>query len=142
MNLNKVFLLGNLTFDPETRTTSTGQNVCTFRIATNRVWTDRQTGEKKQRVEYHQIVAWGKLADIASQYLTKGRLVFVEGRLNTRTWEDNSGNKRSKTEIIAENLQLGPRPNNIQEREEKETNEEEDIPIIEEDNIDAEDIPI
>ena len=81
MNLNKVFLLGNLTADPEIRTTPSGKSVCRFRMATNRFWVDRQSGEKRQSVEYHSVVAWDKLANIVSQYLSKGRLVFVEGRL-------------------------------------------------------------
>jgi single-strand DNA-binding protein len=144
MNLNKVFLLGNLTADPELRTTPNGQSVCTFRMATNRIWVDRNTGEKRQKVEYHRVVAWGKLANIASQYLAKGRLVFVEGRLATRTWEDASSNKRSRTEIIAENLQLGPRTIR-QTGEQKEITEapEEEIPIIEEsEDIDTGEIPL
>lgn len=149
MNLNKTFLLGNLVSDPETRTMPSGQSVCNFRIATNRVWTDKKTGEKKQQTEFHRIVAWGALANIASQYLSKGRLVFVEGRLATRTWEDASGTKRSRTEIIAENLQLGPK--NIrsvqQTTEEQGLNQknqsEDEIPIIEEsENIDVDEIPL
>jgi single-strand DNA-binding protein len=143
MNLNKVFLLGNLTFDPEIRTTPNGKTVCSFRVATNRIWVDRQTGQKKQTTEYHRVVAWGKLADIASQYLKKGRLVFVEGRLATRSWEDSSGTKKSRTEIIAERLQLGPKPIAQTELTEQPKEEaEEEIPIIEEDeNIDVEEIP-
>lgn len=109
MNLNKVFIVGNLTRDPETRTIPSGQNVTTFSIATNRVWTD-SSREKKQVVEYHNIVAWGKLAEICGQYLNKGRLVLIEGRLQTRSWQDQDGTKRNRTEIIAENMQMGPRP--------------------------------
>ena len=138
MNLNKVFLLGNLTADPEIKTTPSGKSVCRFRMATNRFWVDRQSGEKRQSVEYHSVVAWDKLANIVSQYLSKGRLVFVEGRLVTRSWEDGSGNKRSRTEIIAENIQLGPRfsqsPNQKQPPTPPKTTPapEEEIPIIEE----------
>lgn len=148
MNLNKTFLLGNLVSDPETRTTPNGQLVSNFRIATNRIWTDKKTGEKKQQTEFHRIVAWGELANIVSQYLSKGRLVFIEGRLATRTWEDASGTKRSRTEIIAENLQLGPKGVRSvqQETEQKpqQTNQQEDeIPIIEEnENIDVDEIPL
>ena len=109
MNLNKVFLLGNLTADPELRNLPSGQPVCTFRIATNRIWNNRETGERQQQTEYHNVVAWRKLATIASQYLSKGGLVFVEGRLTTRSWDDPSGNKRYRTEIVADNIQLGPR---------------------------------
>jgi len=148
MNLNKVFLLGNLTADPELRTTPSGKSVCRFRIATNRIWVDRQSGEKKQSTEYHSIVAWDKLANIVAQYLSKGRLVFVEGRLVTRTWEDNAGNKHSRTEIIAENVQLGPRPSHTptspttQPSETPPPPQEEEIPIIEEgEDINVEEIP-
>jgi len=108
MNLNKVFILGNLTRDPELRQTSSGQNVATFGVATNRMWTD-QSGTKQTQAEFHNIVLWGRLAEIAHQYLAKGRLVLIEGRLNTRTWQDQSGQKRNRTEIVAENMQLGPR---------------------------------
>ncbi|MDP2638946.1 MAG: single-stranded DNA-binding protein [Candidatus Azambacteria bacterium] len=109
MNLNKVFLLGNLTRDPELRQTPTGQNVTSFSIATNRMWTN-PAGVKQTQVEYHNIVLWGRLAEIAKQYLSKGGLVFIEGRMNTRSWQDQqSGQKRYRTEIVAENIQLGPR---------------------------------
>ncbi len=105
MSLNKVLIIGNLTRDPELRTTSTGQNVCSFGLATNRVWTD-QKGTKQEQVEFHHVVAWGRLAEIAGQYLAKGRKVFIEGRLQTRDWEGQDGVKRNRTEIIAENLQI------------------------------------
>ncbi|MDO8676748.1 MAG: single-stranded DNA-binding protein [Candidatus Azambacteria bacterium] len=110
MNLNKVFILGNLTRDPELRQTATGQNVATFGVATNRIWSN-QSGKQTQ-TEFHNVVVWGRLAEIAHQYLGKGRLVFVEGRLTTRTWQDQSGQKRNRTEIVGENLQLGPRLQN------------------------------
>lgn len=109
MNLNKVFLLGNLTRDPELKNLPSGQQVCSFGIATNKTWTDKETGEKKQKAEFHNIVAWRNLATIASQYLKKGGLVFVEGHLTTRSWDDASGNKKYRTEVIADNIQLGPR---------------------------------
>lgn len=151
MNLNKVFVLGNLAADPELRTLQSGQSVCSFRIATNRVWNDKQTGEKKERAEFHNIVAWGKLANIASQYLTKGGLVLIEGRLSTRSWDDPSGVKKYRTEIIAERLQLGPkrtseaRPNygpNKKQVEKEGALAEENIPTIEEgDDINIEEIP-
>lgn len=108
MNLNKVYLVGRLTRDPESRTTPSGQSVTTFGMATNRVWLD-PSRKKQEQVEYHNIVAWGKLADICAQYLAKGRLVMVEGRLSTRSWDGPDGTKRSRTEIIAENMQMGPR---------------------------------
>ena len=109
MNLNKVFILGNLTRDPELRQTPSGQNVATFGVATNRIW-GSPTGKQTQ-TEFHNVVVWGRLAEIAHQYLAKGRLVLVEGRLNTRAWQDQqTGQKRSRTEIVAETMQLGPRP--------------------------------
>lgn len=110
MNLNKVFLIGNLTADPESRTTPSGQPVCTVRMATNRVWTDKNTGQKQQKAEYHSVVLWRRLAEIAGQYLSKGSMVMIEGRIETRSWQDQSGVKHWKTEVIAENMQLGPRP--------------------------------
>ncbi|OGN09807.1 MAG: single-stranded DNA-binding protein, partial [Candidatus Yanofskybacteria bacterium RIFCSPHIGHO2_02_FULL_41_12] len=109
MNLNKVFLIGRLTQDPEARSTPTGQNVTTLRMATNRVWTDA-SGQRKDATEYHTVVAWRRLGEIAAQYLKKGGLVMIEGRLQTRSWTDQSNNKRYMTEILAESLQLGPKP--------------------------------
>lgn len=103
MNLNKAMIIGNLTRDPETRTTPGGQSVCNFGVATNLVWTD-QSGEKQKRVEFHNVVAWRKLAEICSQYLRKGNKVYIEGRLQTRDWEAQDGSKRQRTEIIAENM--------------------------------------
>ncbi len=108
MNLNKAFILGNLTRDPEMRQTATGQNVASFGVATNRMWTD-PAGNKQTQTEFHNVVLWGRLAEIASQYLAKGRLVFIEGRLTTRSWQDQQGQKKYRTEIVAENMQLGPR---------------------------------
>lgn len=103
MDLNRAQLIGNVTRDPESRTTPTGQNVCSFSIATNSQWTDAQ-GQKQTRAEFHNIVAWGKLADICSQYLAKGRRVFLEGRLQTREYTTQDGQKRSRTEITADNM--------------------------------------
>lgn len=110
MNLNKAFILGNLTRDPELRQTPTGQNVANFGVATNRVWSD-PSGNKQTQTEFHNVVVWGRLAEIASEYLAKGRLVFIEGRIITRSWQDQQGQKKYRTEIVAENMQLGPRPN-------------------------------
>jgi len=103
MNLNRAMIIGNLTRDPETRTTPTGQTVCNFSVATSSQWTNAQ-GQKQERTEYHPIVAWGKLAEICSQYLGKGRKVYVEGRLQTREWEAQDGAKKQRTEIVAENM--------------------------------------
>lgn len=108
MDLNKVFIVGRLTADPELRTTAGGQSVTTFGVATNRTWTDK-AGARQTEVEYHSVVAWGRSAEIASQFLKKGGMVLVEGRIRTRSWQDKQGQNRKTTEIIAERLQLGPR---------------------------------
>jgi len=108
MNLNKAFILGNLTRDPEVRALPSGQQVSSFGVATNRFYTD-SSGEKKQDVEFHNIVCFGKLADISSRYLNKGSLVLIEGRIKTRNWINAQGTKQYRTEIIAEALQLGPK---------------------------------
>jgi len=109
MNLNKAFVLGNVTRDPEVRALPSGQQVASFGIATNRFYTD-QAGQKKQDAEFHNIVCFGKLADIASRYLTKGGLVLIEGRIKNSSWQGTDGIKKYKSEIIAESLQLGSRP--------------------------------
>lgn len=103
MNLNRAMIIGNLTRDPEVRTTTTGQSVCTLGVATNRTWTDAK-GQKQEDVEFHSVVVWGKLAEICGQYLSKGRKVYLEGRLKTREWQGQDGLKKQKTEIIAENM--------------------------------------
>lgn len=108
MNLNKVFILGRLTADPVLRSTPGGQQVASFSLATNRNWTDK-AGAKKEEVEFHNIVVWGRLAEIAGKFLTKGGLALVEGRIQTRSWQDKQGQNRKTTEIIADNIQLGPR---------------------------------
>ena len=108
MNLNKAFVLGNVTRDPEVRALPSGQQVASFGIATNRFYTD-QSGQKKQDAEFHNIVCFGKLADIASKYLTKGALVLVEGRIRNSSWQGTDGIKKYRSEIITEVLQLGPR---------------------------------
>lgn len=110
MNFNKAFVLGNVTRDPELRSTPSGQSVCSFGLATNRIYKD-QSGNRQQTVEFHNIVAWGRLGEICNQYLRKGSLAFIEGRIQMRSWQDkNSGEKRFRTEIVAETMQLGPRP--------------------------------
>lgn len=103
MDLNRATLIGNVTRDPELRTTATGQSVASFGVATNMVWTDAQ-GQKQQRAEFHNVVAWGKLADICKQYLTKGKKIYLEGRLQTREWEAQDATKKTRTEIVAENM--------------------------------------
>jgi single-strand DNA-binding protein len=118
MYLTKVFLIGRLTG---------------FRIATNRVWNDRNSGQKQEETQFHSIVLWRRLAEISSQFLTKGSLVFIEGRLQTRSWQDPSGKRQYRTEVIAERMQLGPRSaGKVVPKEEGTTPEE--IPIIEEDS--------
>ncbi len=106
MYLNKVFLYGNLTRDPELRALPSGQQVASFAIATNRTYKNKE-GEKQEATEFHNIVAFGRLADLIGQYLKKGRPVFVEGRLQTRSWEKD-GEKKYRTEIVVDNFQFGP----------------------------------
>jgi single-strand DNA-binding protein len=104
-SLNKVILIGRLGRDPEMRFTPSGRAVTNFTMATNEVWTD-QSGERQERTEWHRIVTWGKLAENCAKLLSKGKLVYVEGRLQTRSWDDKDGNKRYTTEIIANNMQI------------------------------------
>lgn len=104
-SLNRVQLIGNLTRDPELRYTPSGAAVCSFSIATNRNWTT-DTGEKREEVEFHRIVAWNKLAELCSQFLTKGRKVFVEGRLTTRSWTAQDGTQKQTTEIVISDMIL------------------------------------
>ena len=108
MNLNKVQLIGRLTRDPEIRTTPSGQTVATVGIATNRTWMDK-SGQKQEKSEFHNIVIWGRLAEIAGQYLTKGQEAYFEGRLETRSYTGKDGVERKTTEIVAENMQMGSR---------------------------------
>ena len=102
-SVNKVILVGRLGKDPEVKYTQTGVPVARFTLATDESWKD-QSGEKQQRTEWHNIVAWRKLAEICGQYLNKGKLVYIEGRLQTRSWEDKEGNKRYTTEVQADNM--------------------------------------
>lgn len=103
--VNKVILVGRLGRDPEQRFTSSGTPVTNFSMATDERWRD-QSGERQSRTEWHQIVVWGKLAEICTQYLTKGKLVFIEGRLQTREWDDRDGNRRRTTEIVASDMRM------------------------------------
>lgn len=104
-SLNKVQLIGNLTRDPELRYTPTGAAVCTIGLATNRYWTT-ESGEKKEETEFHRVVAWNKLAELCSQLLTKGRKIYVEGRLRTSSWQTQSGEQRNTTEVVIEDMIL------------------------------------
>lgn len=138
MNLNKAIIVGNLTRDPESRALPSGQPVVSFSIATNRVWND-PNGGKQESTEFHNIVAFGKLAEICSRYLSKGRLVLIEGRIQTRSWQDQGGSKRYKTEIIADNMQMGPRFEAAANKDSRNTTyaapqqprQQDDIPVIE-----------
>lgn len=105
MSLNKVMLLGRLGSEPEMREVGNGNNVCNFSVATSEKWKDKQ-GNAQEKTEWHRISAFGKLAEICNQYLSKGREVFIEGKLSTRSWEDDQGNKRYATDIIASNVQF------------------------------------
>ena len=104
-SLNRAQIIGNLTRDPELRYTPNGTAVCSFSVATNRTWTT-DTGEKREEAEFHRVVAWNKLAEICSQFLVKGRKVFIEGRLSTRSWNAQDGTQRNTTEIIASDMIL------------------------------------
>jgi single-strand DNA-binding protein len=104
--INKVILVGNVGRDPEVRTFQDGTAVTNFTIATSESWTDKQTGEKKERTEWHRVVAFRRLAEICSQYLTKGKQVYIEGKLQTREWEEKDGTRRFTTEIVAQTMQM------------------------------------
>jgi single-strand DNA-binding protein len=105
MDLNKAMLLGRMTQDPQVRSTANGQNVASFGVATNRRWKDRNTNEMKEEVQFHNIVAWGKLGDICSQYMHKGMKILIEGRIQNRSWDDQqTGQKKYRTEIVADNI--------------------------------------
>lgn len=134
MNLNKAMLIGNLTRDPEVRTTPQGTSVASFSVATNFVWTD-QSGQKQEKAEYHNVVAWRKLADIVGQYLKKGSKVYIEGRLQTRDWTGQDGVKRYRTEIIAENMIMLDRPTGQTGGAPAATANEPDLPTIEQEEV-------
>lgn len=109
MNLNKVMLVGRLTKDVEIRNTPAGQTVASISMATNRFWKDKN-GQRQDQTEFHNVVLWGRLAEIAGQYLSKGQEAYIEGRLQTRKYTAKDGSERRTTEIVAENMQLGSRP--------------------------------
>ena len=108
MNVNKVILVGRLTRDPDMRTTTSGQQVATVSMATNNFWTDK-SGTRQERTEFHSVVLWGRLAEIAGQYLTKGQECYIEGRLQSREYTAKDGTERKVTEIVGETMQLGNR---------------------------------
>jgi single-strand DNA-binding protein len=126
--VNKVILIGNLGRDPELRHTQSGQSVCNFSVATSERWTDAN-GERQERTEWVRIVAWGKTADACSQYLVKGKRVYVEGRLQTREW-DKDGEKRYQTEVVAQSVQfLSPREETLPDRQPAQPPSDEEIPF-------------
>jgi single-strand DNA-binding protein len=142
MDLNKAMLIGNVTRDPESRTTPSGQNVCSFSVATNRKWRDKQTQEMQSQAEFHNIVAWARLAETCSTYLKKGSRVYIEGRLKTRSWEDQAGVKKYRTEIVADSMIMldrkGDAPEAPAENAKEGTQPE---PPSAEEEIQVEDIP-
>lgn len=109
MYLNKAMIIGNLTRDPEVRALPSGIKVCSLSIATNRVWKDKN-GAKQESTDYHNVVVFGRQAETAAQYLRKGASAMVEGRIQTRSWDDKDGQKKYRTEIVADRIQFGPRP--------------------------------
>lgn len=118
MNLNKAELIGNVTRDPEAKTMPSGKNIVKFGIATNYKWKDKNSGEMKNEVEYHDCVAFGKLADVVIKYIKKGDKTYIDGRLKTSHWEDQSGTKRQKTSIVVTNLiMLGNKKEDTQSSE-------------------------
>lgn len=127
--LNKVMIIGRLGRDPEMRYTPSGRPVTTFNVATTRSW-NSSDGERHSETEWFNVVAWGSLAEICKQHLVKGQQVYIEGRLQTRVWEDNSGNKRSSTEIVAnEMIILGDRKESVPSDQESDENEQEEFPL-------------
>lgn len=150
MNLNKAMIIGNLTRDPEMRNTPSGQNVASFSVATNLTWTD-SSGQQQKKTEFHNVVAWRRLAEICGQYLHKGSKVYIEGRLQTSEWTGQDGNKRYRTEIVAENMIMldgkggdtfSPSPAN--NRQSNNNQPAEELPTInadEDEEIRVEDIP-
>jgi len=157
MDLNKVMIIGRLTRDPELRATPSGAQVCNIGLATNFVYTNQQTNQKVEQVEYHNVVMWRKLAEIAAQYLKKGRRVYIEGRLQTRSWDGQDGQKKSRTEIVADNMIMldsgsgqnqsanfaGSKPAAAtMEDTSAQSSPAEELPTIQQDeNINVEDIP-
>jgi single-strand DNA-binding protein len=153
MYLNKVYLIGNLTQDPEFKALPSGSSVVTFSLATNRTWTDKQ-GQRQETAEYHNVVDYGKQAETISQYVRKGSLLFIEGRLQTRSWEAQDGQKKYRTEIIVDTFQFGPKGSggNTSNIPAKTTSKpqsaptnapQEELPTVnlDEDEIDLEEIP-
>lgn len=151
MNLNRVILIGNMTRDPELRTLPSGQPVASFGLATNRMWKGKD-GSQQKHTEFHNIVMFGRLAEITQQYLKKGSSIMVEGRIQTRSWQGQDSAKKYKTEIVVENMQMGPKrtfeanPSENSPEQNNQANEKKfssEIPTVEypEDEINPNDIP-
>ncbi|MDP3901929.1 MAG: single-stranded DNA-binding protein [bacterium] len=144
MNLNKVFLIGRLTTDPQLRSTTTGQQVASLSVATNRTWTDKNN-QKQETAEFHNVVVWGRQAEIVNQFLRRGSMILIEGRLQTRDWEDKQGQKRKTTEIVAERIQFGPKSAGVSKpsgRDSAPSSPTSDVPTINVDEeIKTEDLP-
>ena len=130
MSVNKCLFIGNLTADPEIRTMPNGEQVANITVATSESWTDKNTGERKEQTEWHRIVLYRRLAEIAGQYLRKGSQVYIEGRLKTRKWQDQNGQDRYTTEIQGDNLQmLGGRQDNQQDKPQKKQSQQAKDPL-------------
>ena len=150
MYINKAIIYGNLTRDPELKSLPSGMQVCEFAVATNRVWKDKN-GVKQESTDYHNIVVFGRQAELVKQYLYKGSGVFLEGRIQTRSWDAQDGTKKYRTEIVADRIQFGPksgssgtaRPYEQKEQPPASVQKKEDVPAIEypEEEINVEDIP-
>lgn len=143
--LNRAQIIGNVTRDPEVRQTSGGQMVASFSVATNHSWTDK-TGQKQEKAEFHNIVVWGKLAEIAQQYVKKGRKLYVEGRMQTRDWEGEDGVKRFRSEIVTENFILldrsgAPEGGVVYDREPQAQALKQAEPAVQEEEVTLDDLP-
>ncbi|MBI4837156.1 MAG: single-stranded DNA-binding protein [Candidatus Portnoybacteria bacterium] len=142
MNFNKAIILGRLTRDPESKTLPSGQPVVNFGLATSRFYTDK-AGSKQSVTEFHNVVAFGRIAEICARYLKKGGLTLVEGRIQTRSWQDKDGNKRNRTEIIAESMQLGPKGVGVSPSpgtfSKSKPSSDDDIPVIDQETPMSED---
>jgi single-strand DNA-binding protein len=142
-DFNQAIIMGNLTRDPELRQTPSGQSVASFAVATNRSWQDPQSGDKKDAVEFHDVVAWGKLGELCANYLSKGRKVLVVGRLQTRSWETD-GVKKQRTEIVATDINFlssGPNEGGAPSSSGAEKTDDPDIQEMPGDDINLDDIP-
>lgn len=147
MYINKAIIYGNLTRDPELKSLPSGISVCEFGVATNRVWKDKN-GTKQESTDYHNIVVFGRQAEIVKQYIHKGNGIFVEGRIQTRSWDAQDGTKRYRTEIVADRIQFGPKSGSSYSQQPTSTEnsnveKKEETPTIEypEEEINSEDIP-